>query len=580
MLLIGAALMVFGHERVANRLNDISSGSLEQLDQGHGRRAIWETTVRAIPDHVIAGSGVGSFQEVYPSYADVRRNAGSITTHSENCYLQIPLETGGFGFVLVLVGIVSCACWCFTGFSAASPDRLRLCAGAVAASFTAFAVHGAVDFVWYVPACSAMIAVLAGCALRVCQLSRRPACVRVHLSQWMPVAAVAGLLVMGGWMFVDCLGPALAAPYWDQYLIALNSMNAENTANSSASTPDGGQLGRVQEMTACLEQVVQNQPSHFLAQLALAELHMQYFEAIQASSVNPMSLGNVRDAVVQSNFATREAMVEWLSRAVGDHWVHLERALVCTRQAIALCPLQGRAYLYLADLGFLEGRRGPSKQDCVSQALQVRPFDGMVLYAAGNAAYLAGDVARWLDYMRQVFHCGPIYQRRLISDLIGHTATEGIPSMVDFIVREFEPNLDGMRFLYGMCAERCRPEELPSICRAWAEKAKEEARVAKDAQAAYLWLEAFRLHTRLQEPLQATECVSNALKSDPNNFGAHYEYAMCLIKQELFADAESHLRWCLQRSPGNAGVAAGLKQALRGRLDVERRTAVLLENRR
>ena len=49
---------------------------------------------------------------------------------------------------------------------ASNATRVRVCTAAIAASLTAIAVRAAVDFVWYVPACMAIVALLAAGALR------------------------------------------------------------------------------------------------------------------------------------------------------------------------------------------------------------------------------------------------------------------------------------------------------------------------------------------------------------------------------------------------------------------------------
>ena len=185
-----------------------------------------------------------------------------------------------------------------------------------------------------------------------------------------------------------------------------------------------------------------------------------------------MSLVNVRDAVLQSRFPSPEAMVAWLSRAVGNHWTHLPATLFHARQAVMSCPLEGRAYIYLAKLDFLNDRGGPSMQNYVEQALRVRPFDGAVLYAAAGEAYLAGDSAKWLEYAKRAFHSGRPYQRQLMADLIHHTAPAGMPAMAAFLLREFQPDLAGVRFLAAACAEQCGPEQLVPLRRCWAEMAE------------------------------------------------------------------------------------------------------------
>ena len=169
-LLFGASLAIFGNQQLSQRLEDLSSGSLEQLDQRARRRNIWAATARATTDYLSLGSGAGSFREVYPMYVDIPFLETIEYTHSENCYLQIALETGVVGLVLTLAGVCLCAAWCIAGLGGCVSDRTKACVGAIAGSLAASVAHAMVDFVWYVPACMAMVVLLAACAMRAREL--------------------------------------------------------------------------------------------------------------------------------------------------------------------------------------------------------------------------------------------------------------------------------------------------------------------------------------------------------------------------------------------------------------------------
>ena len=110
-----------------------------------------------------------------------------------------------------------------------------------------------------------------------------------------------------------------------------------------------------------------------------------------------------------------------------------------------------------------------------------------------------------------------------------------------------------------------------------AEKAEIEAPTLANTEAAKVWLEAQQLHSQLGDDDAALRCVGNALQCDPGNYNAHYQSALCLLKQGMFAEAESHARWCLQRTPNDQAVANLLREALKGRLDGQRRAATETE---
>ncbi len=64
------------------------------------RRTIWSTVIRALPDFAPLGAGVGSLREVYPIYL-TRHDFPRYFTHAESGYLQIALEVGFPGTVLL-----------------------------------------------------------------------------------------------------------------------------------------------------------------------------------------------------------------------------------------------------------------------------------------------------------------------------------------------------------------------------------------------------------------------------------------------------------------------------------------------
>ena len=599
--LIGVSLGIFGYERVSNRLESLTSGSLEKIDQSAGRRTIWAATIGASADFLPLGTGAGSFRKVYPMYTDLLSDERLDSTHAENSYLQELLETGAVGAVLMLAGIGLCVFWCVGGIWSSASTRYKVCAAAIAGSLAASLAHALVDFVWYVPACMAMATIMAACAQRVWQLSKGERrgerkegrskaesegkfSGRRHGGTLSPLpsplaprlawpAIVVALTFVGGWMIVDRAGPAVAQKYWDEYFVARNVMKLRPAMDQNPEIADAEIQRR---WIACLENVVRWSPTHIKAHLALAEAHRRLFDTLQITSGNQMPLNHIRDAALQSKFPSREALNEWLSRAVGDHWVHLQHSLDHTRKALSFCPLEGRAYVYLAELSFLRGNNDSVRHSCLQQALRVRPYDGAVLQAAASEALLAGDVQGWLDYARRAFRSGPRRQRQIIVELIAATPTANLPAVADFVVNEFQPDLNGLRLLHVECAKRCPPEQLEPLTRCRIKKAEEEAPKLSSVEAARVWMEAYLLHSQLGNAADALRCTRNALQSDPSNYDAHYRLALELMNQESYTEAETHLRWCQQRTPGNRDVKNKLREALKGRLDGRRRAA--LEN--
>jgi O-antigen ligase len=574
-LVIGAALSVFGLDDVATRLQTLTNGQGDRNEWSAGRMALWATVVRAIPDHFWLGSGAGSFNEVYPIYSRGGIDESIEFTHAENSYLQDLLETGVIGLGLTLACIVMCFKWCVAGWKGS--ERTRICAGGIAGALAATTAQALVDFVWFVPACTAIASILAACGLRVSQLAapRGHRAKPPSMNRWAAAAVAIVLVPTGLWMINSAIGSAAAQPYWEQYLTALQATHPEQVRPDSqqpaeASAAGDADMAGESALIGCLENVIYWQPDHASAHLALAEAHLRLFDRLQANSPNPMTLIDVRSAATASCFPSTQSLSDWLARALGDNRLHIEAALRHAKQALSLCPLQGRAYVYLAKAGFVEGQAALPKQACIIQALGMRPFDGFVVTSAAAEALLDGDTRRWLDLSKQGFLCGPRYQRDLICNLVANVPAEGMQAMVDFIITQLQPDLDGLRSLYDACSQRGRSDLLEAICRYRAERAECEARNRSSDDALPLWLEAQQLRTQMRDGPKALECARCALECDSNNYYVRCQLASCLLDQGLFAEAEEQLHWCLQRSPGDISLENKLKQAIKGRLDAQR----------
>ncbi|MFZ1932557.1 MAG: O-antigen ligase family protein [Thermoguttaceae bacterium] len=611
-VLIGLSLAVFGYDSVSDRLEDISSASLKRLD-GDGsrtdtRRNIWTNTVKAASHHLLLGTGVGSFGEVYPRYSDKPITNGTEPTHAENGYLQVLLETGIVGLALVLTGMIACAAWCVGGMKASVSTRSRVCAAAIAASLAALAAHSLVDFVWYAPALTAIAAILAACAMRIRQmvgeeerrkagkgdrhllceapegpfrqkvpvpLSPKPRIPNSHpisVPRFAWAVAATLLALAGGWMIANRIGPAVAQPYWDEYLVALHAAEAQDSTDPKRALAD---VVTQERWIACLENVVRWQPTHAGAHLKLVETHRRLFDILQSESPNPMPVLQISDAVFnEPQFQSREALAEWLPRAVGPHCVHLLACLDHVKKALTLCPLEGRGYVHAAELSFLWTSDRAAGRACIQQAMRVRPFDGPVLYAAANQAILTGNESLWREYLRRAFRYGREQQQRIISDRVAAAPPEGLPAVIADLLSEFRLDLENANFLDSICANHCSPEQLAALTRYRVERTEAEAAAADDAEnAAQLWLAASDLYQRLQDDARALQCARNALQRASGEYRVHYELGTCLLRQSQFAEAEVHLRWCLQRTPGDPSVECYMREALKGRLDQERRAA-------
>lgn len=100
------------------------------------RVAMYLTTIRAISDHWFAGAGLGSFTHVYPDFEARRDIVGTVANHAHNDYLEIMLEVGILGLILIV---------CYFALLMRHFRRNRL-AEAAMLSIVALSIHSLVDY--------------------------------------------------------------------------------------------------------------------------------------------------------------------------------------------------------------------------------------------------------------------------------------------------------------------------------------------------------------------------------------------------------------------------------------------------
>ena len=566
-LLIGVSLAIFGYDRVSGRLSELVSGSLEKMDPPGSRRDIWTATARGASDYLVAGVGMGGFRAVYPAYFPPSEDDARESIHAESSYLQILLEGGVTGLALALGGVALCAAWCYGGARRCVPRRLQACAGAIAGSLVASAGHATVDVVWHVPACMAIVAILAASAWRTSDLAHpeRSALRPVPLPFFVGVAGMLVTWAVGAWMISDRIGPALAQPSWDRYQIAtIERPMVQSLREDAAHTGMSGPAIQTQWIEG-LEDVVRRQPDHAAAHLRLAECYLRLFEGTQDQAPNPMSLVDLRDAVAQSQYASVEELRGWLMRACGQPRIEcLDRALAHTRRALALCPMEGTAYVLLAELTFLERTGAAFRQRSIDRAVAARPFDGIVLYAAGKEALRAGQPQKWLDYTARAFHSGRFPQRMILADLVLHTPAGNLQNTIRLVLENFQPDLAAMEFLEAFCDPGVPPEHLLELRQAHARLAETEARAAKGDAARSLWLLAQWRYGQIHDTQRALSCACAAARDYPDDYEINHGLICRLMDASSLTEARSHLEKCLRAWPDDQALQ-GLGKEIRRR---------------
>ena len=107
------------------------------------RADIWKHSSEAIGDHALAGSGIGTFPSIYAQYEDPATVERTHVNHAHNDYMELALETGLPGMLLILLFLAWWGTRAFTIWR--SPNAAELARAACIAS-AAILLHSLVDY--------------------------------------------------------------------------------------------------------------------------------------------------------------------------------------------------------------------------------------------------------------------------------------------------------------------------------------------------------------------------------------------------------------------------------------------------
>jgi len=559
-------LSFHGYDEAIHRLDDFAQGSMDAVDGRAIRRSVWNANLAAFQALWQTGAGAGAHREVCPVF--MPESFGKEFTHAENGYLQVATETGVVGVALLAAGIVLCGAWCVSCFRHTTEAAEIRSFGAAAAGLAAGIVHSCVDFVWYIPACMSITVLLAACVFRQSQLARAakghsPGLRVLARGRWFELAAAA--VLVAAWTIHTYVGPAMAAVNWDRYLrasVATRHVTRVQLTDLFANRPlsEIQSQARLSElMIRQLDQVVRWDPQCARAHARLAAKCIARFELLQQDAENAMSLAQIRDAAVQSTFASPAELHAWLQRAVGENSDLLRRAADEARQAVKLCPLQGEAYVYLAQLGFLDGAPAAVAKAYIDQALRVRPYDADVRFEVGWQELLAGNLAGAVEHWKQCFDDPGAHQLRIVYLLAGR-----IPAPV--FLSTFEPDWQTLRYVWGRYRELGRPSDLDAVLAYSAEATRRETQKKGRIPPAFIWFWQSLLYRDVQRDDDELACLQRANECDSSQFAIREALAKALEAAGRFAEAEPHFRWCVARKPQYSSLSYALVRVTKERL--------------
>lgn len=210
MLGIGLALSMLALALVIWNSGLDQLGSGDDGDSPRSRSSIYTNTIEAITDYVPLGSGLGSFEKVYPLYEDDSQVSTSYVNHAHNEVLQVTLELGIPGAIILAVFVIWFAAqaggaW-FRPRDFGSLLRLKM---AACVSVSVPLIHSLIDYPLRSPAVACLAAACIGALVKVRE---------------MPVADEPADAVAGEVLVEEVVADDVVADHADQ------------------STPDSGQV--------------------------------------------------------------------------------------------------------------------------------------------------------------------------------------------------------------------------------------------------------------------------------------------------------------------------------------------------
>ena len=539
-----------------------------RLEAESGREQVWRANIAVAQDFPIVGTGVGTHADAHQLHLDQPVD-GQEFTHAECGYLQVLSETGYVGLGLALAFILVSLWWCWGALRNAD-TRVSSIAAAVLASLLANVTHAVGDFFWYTPSCMLLLAIQLACVCRLYRMTRegsgggdRESEVRSRESEvsggtgrvrrLVSLTALGGVLAAAAWMVCLKLPAALAEPVRMRY-ITLSLRNREFYGDDE----EYQEAQHEKQQAAIRAARLDPHDSHLQEQAALA--YVEWFNERQEHSENPMPLGQLQDVIRASQFESREAMQEWLDRAIGKNVKLLRSATKSLRQALRESPLRAYAYVQLAELAFLDAADEATESAYLKQACALRPHDSEILFARGKNVLLHGDLDGAMPYWREAFQRSPRVRVMMTNLLVGQVTSE-------FFLSKLKLEWSALPVVARAFDQVGRSEEAQPVWQKCIEEGmahlKSELTPFERQQAIMAIHDAY---TALEDPDRAIAVLSRAQRQMPENMEIRSRLAWDLYSAGRYSEAVEHLQWCAARKPNDKVYQQAAAKATKERL--------------
>lgn len=139
LILLVSPFLDFGMEKMKKRFSSIKN----EFTLEGSRVDVWLDSLHAFPSFFVFGSGLGTFEEVFTLYASKDRGVRYDFAHND--YIQVLIENGALGFILVLCSLIFLMIISYRKIRKYKNRRQPIFFG-LFASFLAILIHEITDF--------------------------------------------------------------------------------------------------------------------------------------------------------------------------------------------------------------------------------------------------------------------------------------------------------------------------------------------------------------------------------------------------------------------------------------------------
>jgi tetratricopeptide (TPR) repeat protein len=337
------------------------------------------------------------------------------------------------------------------------------------------------------------------------------------------------LLVVVGRHF----GDAAQAEYaWNAYFHLIPD------ADQKGSTPDT--IANVQQRADLLAETCRHgsaDPDHYYR---LGLVNLELFLQKQSEAKETFSLAEARTILQQKKLHRPAEAQAWLEELYGPDLALLRASQTSFRRSLECCPLNGQAYVRLAELSFLDDVASSDPKPYCQEALLVRPHDADVHLQVGLEAWEEGDLSTASQCWGNACRWQPDSKWKFLP-----LVAEQLPpaEAADFVPLDFE----GLKWLTRKESELGRTDGLVHVI--------DQARKAVEAdpersKSASNWVALHELYRDAQLDPGAEACLRQALQRAPGELGYHLRMIRWLMAHnrwdEALGQAQKARRSCSQ----------------------------------